>query len=221
MRLCADGERGRFLSPPFSSPPPRPIPRLALTVREDSRYASWQLSFGPHGPGRPQPRSGRRLLFAGARRGSQERDDSRAGLPARRGLRQLGQRRQACQGPRQERLHQPARPFPARLRGLQAEAATRRPTNNFAEARQGPIADLTSTLARAWVHEAAGKTKEALAHARQSERCRLGPVLSALPPRAHRRPCRQARRRPPGLRPGLQEEPLDPAGSPMPMRVTR
>jgi tetratricopeptide (TPR) repeat protein len=34
---------------------------------------------------------------------------------------------------------------------------------HFAEARQGPIADLTSTLARAWVHEAAGKTKEALA----------------------------------------------------------
>lgn len=33
---------------------------------------------------------------------------------------------------------------------------------HFAEARQGPIADLTSTLARAWVQEAAGKTKEAL-----------------------------------------------------------
>jgi cytochrome c-type biogenesis protein CcmH/NrfG len=33
---------------------------------------------------------------------------------------------------------------------------------NFAEARQGPIADLTSTLARAWVQEASGKTKEAL-----------------------------------------------------------
>jgi tetratricopeptide (TPR) repeat protein len=34
---------------------------------------------------------------------------------------------------------------------------------NFAEARQGPIADLTSTLARAWVQQAAGKSKEALA----------------------------------------------------------
>jgi len=34
---------------------------------------------------------------------------------------------------------------------------------HFAEARQGPIADLTSTLARAWVHQAAGKSKEALA----------------------------------------------------------
>ncbi|MGE3529980.1 MAG: tetratricopeptide repeat protein, partial [Methyloceanibacter sp.] len=34
---------------------------------------------------------------------------------------------------------------------------------NFAEARQGPIADLTSTLARAWTKEAAGKPKEALA----------------------------------------------------------
>jgi tetratricopeptide (TPR) repeat protein len=34
---------------------------------------------------------------------------------------------------------------------------------HFAEARQGPIADLTSTLARAWVQQAAGKSKEALA----------------------------------------------------------
>ena len=34
---------------------------------------------------------------------------------------------------------------------------------NFTEARQGPIADLTSTLARAWVQEAAGKPDEALA----------------------------------------------------------
>jgi tetratricopeptide (TPR) repeat protein len=34
---------------------------------------------------------------------------------------------------------------------------------NFIEARQGPIADLTSTLARAWVKEAAGKPNEALA----------------------------------------------------------
>jgi hypothetical protein len=32
---------------------------------------------------------------------------------------------------------------------------------HFAEARQGPIADLTSTLARAWVKEAAGKPDEA------------------------------------------------------------
>jgi tetratricopeptide (TPR) repeat protein len=34
---------------------------------------------------------------------------------------------------------------------------------DFAAARQGPIADLTSTLARAWVQEAAGKTDEAFA----------------------------------------------------------
>ena len=34
---------------------------------------------------------------------------------------------------------------------------------HFAEARQGPIADLTSTLARAWVKEAAGKSDEAFA----------------------------------------------------------
>ena len=34
---------------------------------------------------------------------------------------------------------------------------------HFAAARQGPIADLTSTLARAWVQEAAGKSDEALA----------------------------------------------------------
>jgi tetratricopeptide (TPR) repeat protein len=34
---------------------------------------------------------------------------------------------------------------------------------HFAAARQGPIADLTSTLARAWVQEAAGKPDEALA----------------------------------------------------------
>ncbi len=34
---------------------------------------------------------------------------------------------------------------------------------HFAEARQGPIADLTSTLARAWVKEAAGKPDEAFA----------------------------------------------------------
>jgi tetratricopeptide (TPR) repeat protein len=34
---------------------------------------------------------------------------------------------------------------------------------DFAAARQGPIADLTSTLARAWVQEAAGKTEEAFA----------------------------------------------------------
>jgi tetratricopeptide (TPR) repeat protein len=33
---------------------------------------------------------------------------------------------------------------------------------HFAAARQGPIADLTSTLARAWVQEAAGKPDEAL-----------------------------------------------------------
>ena len=63
---------------------------------------------------------------------------------------------------------------------------------HFAAARQGPIADLTSTLARAWVQEADGKTGRGLRHARQSERCRLGPVLSALPPRAHRRHRRQA-----------------------------
>ena len=34
---------------------------------------------------------------------------------------------------------------------------------HFAAARQGPIADLTSILARAWVQQAAGKTDEALA----------------------------------------------------------
>jgi tetratricopeptide (TPR) repeat protein len=34
---------------------------------------------------------------------------------------------------------------------------------HFAEARQGPIADLTSTLARAWVKQAAGKPQEAFA----------------------------------------------------------
>jgi len=34
---------------------------------------------------------------------------------------------------------------------------------HFAAARQGPIADLTSTLARAWVQEAAGKPEEAFA----------------------------------------------------------
>jgi tetratricopeptide (TPR) repeat protein len=34
---------------------------------------------------------------------------------------------------------------------------------HFAAARQGPIADLTSTLARAWVEQADGKTDEALA----------------------------------------------------------
>ncbi len=34
---------------------------------------------------------------------------------------------------------------------------------HFAAARQGPIADLTSILARAWVQQAAGKTNEALA----------------------------------------------------------
>ncbi|HKB21397.1 MAG TPA: tetratricopeptide repeat protein [Methyloceanibacter sp.] len=34
---------------------------------------------------------------------------------------------------------------------------------HFAAARQGPIADLTSTLARAWVEEADGKTDDALA----------------------------------------------------------
>jgi tetratricopeptide (TPR) repeat protein len=34
---------------------------------------------------------------------------------------------------------------------------------DFAAARQGPIADLTSTLARAWVQEAAGKPDEAFA----------------------------------------------------------
>ncbi len=35
--------------------------------------------------------------------------------------------------------------------------------DHFAAARQGPIADLTSTLARAWVEQAAGKTDDALA----------------------------------------------------------
>src|SRR3990170_2660287 len=34
---------------------------------------------------------------------------------------------------------------------------------DFAAARQGPIADLTSTLARAWVQQAAGKPDEAFA----------------------------------------------------------
>jgi tetratricopeptide (TPR) repeat protein len=34
---------------------------------------------------------------------------------------------------------------------------------HFAAARQGPIADLTSTLARAWVQQAAGKTDDAFA----------------------------------------------------------
>ncbi len=33
---------------------------------------------------------------------------------------------------------------------------------HFAAARQGPIADLTSTLARAWVQQASGKTEQAL-----------------------------------------------------------
>ena len=92
---------------------------------------------------------------------------------------------------------------------------------HFAAARQGPIADLTSTLARAWVQEADGKPDEALRHARQPERCRLGPVLSALSSRAHRRPRRQARSGPPGLCPGLQEESVDATGLPTPMRATR
>ena len=35
--------------------------------------------------------------------------------------------------------------------------------DHFAAARQGPIADLTSTLARAWVEQAAGKTDDAFA----------------------------------------------------------
>ncbi len=63
---------------------------------------------------------------------------------------------------------------------------------HFAAARQGPIADLTSTLARAWVQEADGKPDEAFATLDSLERCRLGPVLSALSPRADRRRRRQA-----------------------------
>src|SRR5690242_20914718 len=43
-------------------------------------------------------------------------------------------------------------------RGDYAEA-----DEHFAAARQGPIADLTSTLARAWVQQAAGKTDDAFA----------------------------------------------------------
>ena len=55
---------------------------------------------------------------------------------------------------------------------------------HFAAARQGPIADLTSILARAWVQQAAGKTDEAFATLDTLERRRLGAVLSALSPRA-------------------------------------
>ena len=90
---------------------------------------------------------------------------------------------------------------------------------HFAAARQGPIADLASTLARAWVQQADGKTDEAFATLDSLERCRLGAVLSALSPRPDRRPRRQARRR--ARQAFAQAFKKNPAtfGSPTPMRA--
>ncbi len=77
--------------------------------------------------------------------------------------------------------------FEAFKQGNYAEA-----DEDFAAARQGPIADLTSTLARAWVQQADGKTDEAFATLDSSERGRLGAILSALSPGPDRRLGRQA-----------------------------
>ena len=63
---------------------------------------------------------------------------------------------------------------------------------HFAAARQGPIADLTSTLARAWVAAGRRQDRRGLRHARQPERRRLGAVLSALSSRPDRRRRRSA-----------------------------
>jgi len=62
---------------------------------------------------------------------------------------------------------------------------------HFSAARQGPIADLTSTLARAWVQEADGKPDEALATLDSLSDADWATVLSALSPCADRRRCRQ------------------------------
>ena len=83
---------------------------------------------------------------------------------------------------------------------------------HFAAARQGPIADLTSILARAWVQQAAGKTDQALATLdslsdadwaqfyQRYHRALIADVAGKREIGAHR------------LRASLQEEPGDPQG---------
>ena len=80
---------------------------------------------------------------------------------------------------------------------------------HFAAARQGPIADLTSILARAWVQQAAGKTDDAFATldslsdadwAQFYQRYHRALIADVAGQHDVARP---------GLRPGLQEEPLD------------
>ena len=61
--------------------------------------------------------------------------------------------------------HEPTHRIAQFLRGLEAfkRGNYKDADEAFAAARQGPIADLASTLARAWVHQATGKTDKALA----------------------------------------------------------
>ena len=61
--------------------------------------------------------------------------------------------------------HEPTHRIAQFLLGLEAfkRGAHKEAEEHFSAARQGPIADLASTLARAWVHQATGKTDKALA----------------------------------------------------------
>jgi tetratricopeptide (TPR) repeat protein len=61
--------------------------------------------------------------------------------------------------------HEPAHRIAQFLLGIDSfkQGKYKEADEHFAAARQGPIADLTSILARAWVQQAAGKTDKALA----------------------------------------------------------
>ncbi len=153
-------------------------------------------------------------------RGSRQRDHSRADLPARGGLGPLGSRHPARPGSRQDRAGSQDRPIPPRLRGLQARQLQ---GGRRAFRRGAPGTDRRSHLDPRPRLGAGGRrqARRGLRHPRQLERCRLGPVLSALSPCAHRRHRRQARRGAPGLRPGLQEESDRRSGWPTPTRAMR
>ena len=126
----------------------------------------------------------------------------------------------ARQGARQGRAGPPHRPLPARLRGLQA----RQVQGSRRGFRCGaPRADRRSHLDARPRLGARGRrqAQRGLRHARQLERCRLGPVLSALSPRAHRRHCRQARRRAARPSPRPSRRIRARSGSPTPTRAMR
>ncbi len=192
VRLCADG-RGDLCLLWRSSQRPRPIPRSRRQMRASSRpgtllgnYLSGRMARGDH-----DTIAAADFYSKALAEDPEQRDHSRAGLPARGGRRALGPRHPACQGPRQDRAVASHRPVPARLRCLQAR---RLQGSRRAFRRRPPGPDRRPHLDARPRLGAAGRRQDRrrLRHARQLERRRLGAVLSALSSRADRRRRRQA-----------------------------